>query len=150
MYNTRHVANLFNLSRETVRKWCLEFGEFLSPTGQGGGKRHRYFTDDDLRVFSFVAQSKKDGATYADITASLKNNARGEIPSDVQMLAVTSPQKDSGLLQRQVAGLTQRVHDLEIELAERRGRESALTEQIGSLQKEIARLNREIGKLEKG
>lgn len=79
-YSSRHIASLFNISRETVRVWSHEFGKYLSPTAQPEPGRHRNFTDEDLRVFSLVSDMKNRGAIYEDIHAALAAGQRGEPP----------------------------------------------------------------------
>jgi DNA-binding transcriptional MerR regulator len=80
-YRTSHVCALFDVSYETVRIWTNEFRNFLSPTATPDKHRQRRFTEEDMRVFSLIADMKKQGMTYADIHASLHNGQRGKSPT---------------------------------------------------------------------
>lgn len=80
-YRSKHVSTIFNISHETVRTWSNEFGEYLSPTARPGARKQRLFTKDDMSVFSLVSELKKQGMTFDEIHASLKNGERGELPT---------------------------------------------------------------------
>ena len=92
-YSSRHVQTVFGVSSETVRQWANEFSDHLSVGANPGGGRHRLFSEDDMRVFSLIAQMKGDNFTFADIHASLSSGARGEAPvfpaDEVQLLLAT-------------------------------------------------------------
>lgn len=91
-YSSRHTATIFGVALETIRNWADEFQDYLSPTATPGRGKHRMYTFDDLRVFSLVADLKKQGMTYTDIHASLRNGQRGQPPAlppeEIQALVV--------------------------------------------------------------
>ena len=79
-YTTSHICQLYGVSNETVRSWSIEFKEYLSATAQPAKHKKRSYTVADLTVFSYVAECKKQGMTFADIHAGLKTGQRGESP----------------------------------------------------------------------
>ncbi|MBW1927482.1 MAG: MerR family transcriptional regulator [Deltaproteobacteria bacterium] len=92
LYSSRQSATIFGVALETIRNWADEFQDYLSPTATPGRGKHRMYSTDDLRVFSLVAELKKQGLTYADIHAALQNGQRGQPPQlppdEVQALVV--------------------------------------------------------------
>ena len=76
-YATRHVGQLFHVSGETVRNWANEFAAYLSVVGNPPKGRQRRFTDEDLAVFSLIAEMKNRGATFDEIHAALAAGQRG-------------------------------------------------------------------------
>lgn len=80
MYTALQASTAFKIARETIRKWCLEFGDYLSPSANPGKNRDRHFNDDDMRVLALVSEMKAAGRTYSDIHAALGAGQRGEIP----------------------------------------------------------------------
>ena len=92
VYSSRHTATIFGVALETIRNWADEFQDYLSPTATPGRGKHRMYTFDDLSVFSLVADLKKQGMTYMDIHASLRNGQRGQPPAlppeEIQALVV--------------------------------------------------------------
>jgi DNA-binding transcriptional MerR regulator len=147
-YSTQQTANLFSLSRETIRRWAKEFTEYLSDTASAGGGRTRKFSEDDLNVFALVANLKDTGETFDSIHASLKNGQRGEIPENAKELAGISHQKKYGTLMRQVDNLTQQVRNMELAVASKDGELITIKRELQEAKNVIAQLNREIGALE--
>lgn len=92
VYSSRHTATIFGVALETIRNWADEFQDYLSPTATPGRGKHRMYTFEDLSVFSLVADLKKQGMTYTDIHASLRNGQRGQPPAlppeEIQALVV--------------------------------------------------------------
>ena len=92
-YTPKHVETIFKISQETVRMWAKEFTFYLSPTATPGKNKHRFFTQEDMQVFSLVKDLKKQGMTFAEIHANLKAGQRGDPPAlppeDVQALVTT-------------------------------------------------------------
>jgi DNA-binding transcriptional MerR regulator len=147
-YSTRHVSDLFGVSRQTVRTWSIEFADFLSPGATPGEGRRRQFNEDDLRVFALIREQKKAGMLFEDIHLALGNGLMGDLPSGVDLAVSKGGQE-------KMRGLSKRVAELEGELSKARehGNIQAvqikmLEEQINQQKEEIRQLNREIGRLE--
>lgn len=81
LYSSRHIQTLYQISHETVRRWTMEFENYLSDhaTPTKNNQKRRY-NDLDMQVLSYVAQSRKMGMGYDDIQAGLANGERGEVP----------------------------------------------------------------------
>lgn len=110
IYSTNQVADLFNVSLETIRIWCNEFEGHLSPRANPGHRQRRAFNGDDLGVLALVATLKAEGLTYTDIHVSLKNGERGELP-------IHPISDDTALItQQQQTALATRINSLQSEL----------------------------------
>lgn len=79
-YNVFATAELFRVSVEAVRKWCIEFEAYLSPSANPGQGKTRTLNQDDLEVMAFVAERRAAGASYNEIHVDLQNGQRGTIP----------------------------------------------------------------------
>jgi len=85
MKNTHKVGNvaeLFDVSSETIRRWSLEFENYLSSNANPDSGQTRLFSDEDLAVFALVAQVKDLGGTYDDAHARLRNGERSVVPDE--------------------------------------------------------------------
>jgi DNA-binding transcriptional MerR regulator len=140
MYTATQVAQVFNVSRETARRWANEFAAFLSPTANPEQNRQRSFSDSDMGVFALIAEMKAQGRLFEDIRAALGSGQRGSAPANASALALTD--------QPPAKALQARVLDLEKQLASTSGENRLLKEQLADAQAEIKALNREIGRLE--
>jgi DNA-binding transcriptional MerR regulator len=130
-YQTRHIMQMFDISKETVRQWSQAFPEFLSPTATPEKGRHRYFTEDDVKVFAWIHLRKGEGALYDEIRVELRNGMRGDMPEE-RVVVLASVER-----QIQIALLQETVERLEIEKDE-------LLEQMRPLQDENIKLRTEL------
>lgn len=71
MASISQVARLLGTDRETVRRWCVRFAEYLSLTASKPQGKARQFTDADLRVLALVAEFWEDEPDYENIHAML-------------------------------------------------------------------------------
>jgi DNA-binding transcriptional MerR regulator len=173
-YFTRHICQLFNVTPPTVRSWTEEFGAYLSEGARTSAGRHRLFTDEDLRVFSFVSQMRRNNeATFVEIETLLKAGQRGELPLfiNTQKEEPETIEKESQLvlqlqyLQQVITGLEQeraallpmrdevtRLQALKAadeKLMEAKDKRIAeLAAELKAAQDEIRKLDREMGRLE--
>lgn len=145
-YSSPQLAELFQVNEQTIRRWSDEFGEYLSIHAAPGKGRPRQFTDDDLPVIALIASMKRTKAEYRDIHAALKNGERGEVPDNIRAI-IPSPDRTDF----QVQLLTEELQSKEMELVRLRtmleGKQE-LEARLQAAHEEIARLNREIGRLE--
>ena len=147
-YSTGHLANLFGVSRETVRKWAIEFEQYLSPGASPPKGQYRSFTDDDVRALALVSQSKDIGLTYEDVHASLKAGHRAEPKTDIAEVLPSSDRRHVVVLKKRINDLEQRLDETERRAERSDMKAEMLQEQLDDTRKEIQRLNREIGRLE--
>jgi DNA-binding transcriptional MerR regulator len=80
MWKPQHLVLLYGIVLETARQWAIEFQDYLSKSGKPGKNKHRLFSDEDMQVFSLVAEMKQQGRTNEDIHAALKAGQRGDVP----------------------------------------------------------------------
>jgi DNA-binding transcriptional MerR regulator len=145
--NVSDVADWVDLATSTIRKYLKDFGDVegafsASATPQSG--KHRRFTDEDVAVIWWISKQYRDNRmTTDDVRAALVEKvANGEPfeepppPEDETSLALIPREQHEEIL-----AANQRA--LEIALAER----NALEQMYERSQGEVAKLNREIGRL---
>ncbi len=121
MWKPYHLTTLYGIALETARQWAIEFGQYLSPTGKPGKHKHRIYTDEDMGVFSLVAQMKGQGRTYEEIHASLKAGQRGDVPTippeEISAIATTDRERSLtlqlGFLQQQLMAAKEELKQLD-------------------------------------
>lgn len=132
------TANLFGVSREAIRKYCIEFARYLSPVATPQAGRQRMFSENDLRVISTIVILKAEGKLFADIHAALGAGQLYDAPETPS--TITTPNN-------QALVLTARVTALETELASVNGENRLLKQQLAEKDAKIDALNQRIGRL---
>ena len=95
-YTTQHLAVMFGRSKATIRNWAIEFAEYLSPTATPQEGKIRFFTAEDISVFSLVADYKDREQTYEQIHLALKSGTRGDLPdlSEHDMQSISTSERE--------------------------------------------------------
>jgi DNA-binding transcriptional MerR regulator len=57
-YRSEDLRDRFGVSHETIRRYALDFAEFLSDGANPEEGKHRIYNDSDLRVFSVIVAMK--------------------------------------------------------------------------------------------
>jgi len=148
MWSTGDIQKMFGVSPQTVRNWTKEFKTFLSDGASPIRSGYtRSFTADDLRVFALVVEMTHIGATYNEVRDALKEGRRGDLPEvpeeESDLTALLSPQE----IARTLSLMKERdeaIGRIEQLLVERENDKKIIDEK----DKDINRLNREIGRLE--
>lgn len=78
VYRTNEIAQTCNVTVNTVRNWCKEFGAFLSP-GATVTSGHRRFTERDKDVLLYVAQLRNENMQQSAILQRLSETKFPEI-----------------------------------------------------------------------
>ena len=133
------TATLFGVSREAIRKYCLEFRTYLSPVASPQSGRQRMLTPDDLEVISLIVTLKAEGKLFADIHAALGAGQRGGVP--MVPLAI-SPAPGNTL------ALQNRISELESQLDHERAQRHKAEGQVELLEKQLERLQERLFKRE--
>lgn len=158
LYSSRHVAALFNVSRETIRTWATEFARHLSISATPTAGKHRNFDENDLAVFSLIAEMKNHKAVFEEIHLALDNGQLGIAPiTDAREMVASDNRQQLAALERQIVHLNadreklldrlKPVEDDNIRLRALLERSDA---QLAEAKDEIRELNREIGRLQAG
>jgi DNA-binding transcriptional MerR regulator len=145
--NVSDVSEWVGLATSTIRKYLKDFGDVegaFSESATPDTGKHRHFTDADVAVIWWISkQYQENRLSTDDIRLALAERvADGEPfeepprPEDEQSLALVPREQYEAIL-----AANQRA--LEIALAER----EALERMFERSQAEVARLNREIGRL---
>lgn len=72
MYKVGEVAKTFGVNDQTIRVWCKQFAEYLSPGATPEKGAARDFNDDDLRVFRYVQYALSRGHSYDEVWSQLR------------------------------------------------------------------------------
>jgi len=155
-FTVKDAETLYGVTGQTIRVWCGEFSEYLSPNANPGRRRTRMLTHDDMRVLALVASMQKDGFHFPDIHNSLHNGERGLAPESPDGLAELS-QADQKLIQ-QMRNMQFRLdqtlmenESLKLESAELKAEVRLLREQLETMRTQLqgrADLERQLGRLE--
>jgi DNA-binding transcriptional MerR regulator len=152
MLTTGEIQKIFSVSAQTVRNWCHEFREFLSPsaTPTASGTRRR-FTEDDLKVFALIVSMTAADQTYKDVKEALAKGERGALPElpdeepDPTSLMSTEEFHRTRLLLKERDEAIGQVKQLMLQVEQDREHNRQILQEKDQ---EISRLNRQIGKLE--
>lgn len=147
MYNLDQIANMYGTSNENARRWAIEFKAFLSEGANPPDHRKRLLNDDDLEVFSLIAEMRAQGHVFDTIKKALADGKRGAAPANPTAV-VPADKTKLAKLQADVNRLTEA---LQLTLADKthlEGQLEATQKQLEAAQAEIRALNREIGRLE--
>lgn len=71
MKQVSDLARLFGVDRDTVKKWCYTFSEYLSDTASPSKGQTRLFTDADLQVLALIYYYWEDEPDYEHIRSCL-------------------------------------------------------------------------------
>ena len=147
-YQTRHISQLFDISHQTVKDWCDNFTEYLSPTAMPGKGRTRHFTEDDLRVFSQVADIKRSGGTFEDVHIALKAGQRGTLPDDLDKAMLLPQNVSLTRMRNALADAHQEAQTMRDEMLKVQGENRLLKDQLEQREKEVRQLYRDMARLE--
>lgn len=157
--NISEIAEWIGIADSTIRKYLREFGGVegaFSNSALPGTNRHRRFTNQDAAVLIWIAQQYEDKISTEAIRAALAERVaegngfeepnRSNKPLEGAKELISREQHEEVLLANQRA--------LEIAIAEREAIKVMLEaerqnhrQERGDWQSEIAKLNREIGRL---
>lgn len=158
LYRTQHICTLYNVAPETARIWAMEFAEYLSPTATPGKNKHRLFTEEDMRVFSLVAEHKTRGMTFGDIHAALKMGQLGDPPSlpaeEVQAIVANDRERqlsaENEYLQRALVKAQEELKQVTVlreELQQTKDKNIRLETQLEMIREQQARLEQNVKEL---
>ena len=54
MKTVSEIARLFKVDKDTIKNWCFEFSDYLSPSAKLSNGQARAFTESDIRVFALI------------------------------------------------------------------------------------------------
>ena len=72
------MSRAFNVTRHTVRRWVIEFGDYLSPGANPEEGEVREFTARDADTLQLVANMRRGNESYEKIHAMLAAGERAE------------------------------------------------------------------------
>ena len=87
VYRTNEIAQTCNVTVNTVRNWCKEFGAYLSP-GATVTSGHRRFTERDRNVLLYVSQLRNENLQQSAILQRL---------SETKFPDIDEPEEESAI-----------------------------------------------------
>lgn len=145
-YTTTSVARQLSVSPNSIRNWCIEYGEFLSDTARR--KSRRQLNEDDVLVLATVENMRQAGMPHSGIKLELRNGVRVE-----SVPPAPTREADTARNQIQLVAKNDLDHALERESALMKQLDTALSErdayQVSSEQANtrILELERDLGEL---
>lgn len=146
MYNIEQAAALYNTSAENARRWAIEFREYLSENANPPDHRKRLLNEDDLAVFSLIAEMRQQGHVFKTIHEALAEGRRGIMPASPDAV-VPADKTRLAKLQADVNRLNEVVQQLVKDVERKDGRIEELTAQVEARQRELREAYEEIGRL---
>jgi DNA-binding transcriptional MerR regulator len=70
--NTKEISDLLGVVPNTIRRWCEEYHQYLSPTASPPKGKTRVFTPHDLRVLHYVSVLRDKGEPFETVAARLQ------------------------------------------------------------------------------
>ena len=87
VYRTNEIAQTCNVTVNTVRNWCKEFGVYLSP-GATVTTGHRRFTERDKNVLLYVSELRNENLQQSAILQRL---------SETKFPDIDQPEEESAI-----------------------------------------------------
>lgn len=120
------ICASLDIADSTLRKYAVEYADYLSPSGAGGNGRHRDYTDHDVRVLKLVNDMKRSNQSEANIEITLASLQSGDwerlpaldestaaiIPSPASMVAIN---QDRAVMQKEIDMLREQIADMKAE-----------------------------------
>lgn len=124
------ICASLDIADSTLRKYAVEYVDYLSTSGAGGNGRHRDYTDHDVRVLKLINDMKRANQSEENIEVTLASLQAGDwerlpkldestaaiIPSPASMVAIN---QDRAVMQKEIDMLREQITDLKAERADR-------------------------------
>jgi DNA-binding transcriptional MerR regulator len=147
------AAKALGIDPKTVKSWTDEFSEFFTEDARGNGRTQRFYHPEDLIVLNTIRVERSNRVEREKIQVLLQTGYRNEaFPAEYYTV-----EGDAAIVQyTQLAMLRTQLTEKEAEIARmRQERDTELerlqrerTEERERLMTEVAKLNREIGRLQ--
>ena len=93
-YYTKDVAQTCNVTVNTVRNWCRDYGQFLDP-GATVTTGNRFFSGRDLEVFKYIAALRAENMQKPAIAQRLSETTFAEIDNSEQDTDIVEAPRDA-------------------------------------------------------
>lgn len=145
-YKRNDVAQHFQRGDETIRRWSIEFADYLSPAANSQGRNKSSYTDADIERLDLIHRMYEKGNSTEDIHLALKSGQKGHFDGILRNLRIVLNETQALQLQQLVA----RTEEMEREIEGLKRKNSELlaeNKSIPALQTKIDDLNQQIGAL---
>jgi DNA-binding transcriptional MerR regulator len=155
------LARLLNISTPSLRRWCSDFAQYLSPSATPPKGKPRIFSEHDERVLLLIVHLREAGLEKDEIAVRLemeqKRDWQGlpELPEEFYPSTILSIPADQAAsrayevaqvaaLQTQVQYLQQQTQELNLALQTARGRVAELETELEQLHQEGSTRERQL------
>ena len=78
MRQVSDVAKIFGVDRDTIKRWCLEFADYLSPVATPPKGQTRFFDDSDIRVLAVIFYYWEEEPDFENIRYCLNSDHQND------------------------------------------------------------------------
>jgi DNA-binding transcriptional MerR regulator len=145
-YKRLQVAQHFGRDTETIRRWSIEFANYLSQDANSLGRNKSNYSDSDMETLTLIRDMYDKGSSVDEIHIALKSGQKGQFDGFLQNTRIQLSESQVAQL-KEIAmerdALRERLQDAENTIAGLRAR----AELVPELQVKIDELNQQIGAL---
>jgi DNA-binding transcriptional MerR regulator len=145
---TKDVADLFDVSHQTVKVWARKFADYLSATARPETGKRRVFVSDDLSVFALIKDYTGRGYTFEDAELALTSGQRGTIPEKAGQLETVPPAALVIKLRADIVALQEELQRTTQVSNQKDGQITLLRELLEDREKKIEQLMRQNARFE--
>lgn len=147
---TKDVADLFEVSHQTVKVWARKFADYLSATARPETGKRRVFVGNDLSVFALIKDYTGRGYTFDDADLALASGQRGTIPDRVGDIETVPPVALVIKLRADIMALQEELQRMIQASNQKEGQIILLRELLEDREKKIQQLYQDIAQLKAG
>jgi DNA-binding transcriptional MerR regulator len=152
-YQNEDLRERFGLSHETIRRYALDFVEFLSEGATPKDRnKHRVYNDSDLAIFDVIVTMKATNHSNDEIKATLRAGAERKIGDILGDRPILNPTMERALHKQELVNrdkeletAIQRAEDAETEAQIWRDKAKLFEGRIAELEKQIEALKTSSG-----
>jgi DNA-binding transcriptional MerR regulator len=151
-YQNEDLRERFGLSHETIRRYALDFAEFLSEGATPKDRnKHRFYNDSDLAVFDVIVTMKATNHSNNEIMATLRAGAERKIGEILGDRPILNPTMERALHKQELANrdkeletAIQRAEDAEVEAQIWRDKANRFEGELKSLKEQVQQLQQQL------
>lgn len=145
-YKRLQVAQHFERDTETIRRWSIEFSQYLSHTANAQGRNKSFYTDTDMQTLSLIRDMYDKGSSVEDIHIALKTGQKGQFDGFLQNARVVLSESQAMQL-KEIVARNEELESLLADTLKKLANAEAKNELIPDMQSKIDELNQQIGAL---
>lgn len=145
-YKRLQVAQHFGRDTETIRRWSIEFSQYLSHDANSQGRNKSFYSDTDMQALSLIRDMYDKGSSVEDIHIALKSGQIGQFDGFLQNARVVLSESQAVQL-KEIVARNEELESLLADALKKLANAEAKNELIPDMQSKIDELNQQIGAL---